>query len=586
MRLFVASVFVIGLLFTMLFTLIMTFFYYIGWVPWYLLIGITVVLNFLVWLVGPYISDWIFRVFYKLRWIGIDGLEEMDKGIADFVRDVCKRNKIKIPKIGYIDDDNPTSFTYGSAAFNARIVFTQGIFTYLEPKEVKSVLAHELGHVVHRDFIVLTIAAVFVQIFYQLYRIGIESGGRGSGGRGSSGKKEGGSAAFILAVVGYVFYVVGNYIVLYLSRVREYYADEFAAEQTQDPNALSSALIKIAYGIIKNPEKKRQLHLLKSTRSQNIFDFKIAKRMGLAYANVASSQNWKPVEGALLYDRYNPWAFVAEMSSTHPMTGKRIGRLCSIAKRLGKRPMFDMQSLYDKYMVDKARLYKNFGRDLFFLYLPLLMFVFMPLLYAAVATNVFTQLSAEFLIMHAINIGGLSILGLGIGYLLKTMYSYSYSYSKSAAGGFPETTIADMMGDIYTSPIRGRPGKLKGKIIGKGIPGFIFSEDMMFQDDTGIIYINYEGLLPLVSNLIFSLTKVKKLVGKKCTIDGWFVRSIYQMIHLREIHVDGGVVKSRVRFLGIISSMLLIILGSIIFVLGLMYLNSLGHLSIPILFLS
>jgi len=544
LKLFIASAFVLGLLFVMLFTLVFTFFYVFGMIPWYWLIAITLVVNFLTWLVGPYISDWVFAFFYKLKWIGIEGLEKRDKNIAAFVREVCSKNNIKVPKIGYIDDDNPTSFTYGSAAFNARIVYTEGIFTYLDREEAKSVFAHELGHVVHRDFIILTIAAVFVQLFYQLYRIGMQSGERG-------GKKKGGTA--ILAIVGYIFYVVGNYIVLYLSRLREYYADEFAAEHTNNPNALSNALVKIAYGIIQNPEKKQQLHLLKSTRSQNIFDFKIAKRIGLAYANASTSKNWKPVEGALLYDRYNPWATISELSST-----------------LGQKPLFDMKTLYTRYNVDKARLYKNFGRDVLFLYMPLLLCVILPVTYVAITTALFTAFNVVYFLANILNIFALFILGLGLGYLIKTLYSYS------TATGFPQTTIADLMGDIYTSPVRGKPAAIKGKVVGRGIAGLIFSEDMMYQDSTGLVYLNYEGLIPMLGNLIFAFTKVDKLVGKESRIEGWFVRSIYQMVHLNKIYVDGKEIKSRVRLLGMIMSGLFIIIGLFLFMLGSSYAISLA----------
>jgi len=567
MKLFLASVFVLGILSTMLFTLFFTLFYVVGMIPWYILLSFTLLVNFLVWLFGPYVSDWMFRFFYKLQWIGIEGLERRDKEIADLVRKICRKNNIKVPKIGYINDDNPTSFTYGSAAFNARIVFTEGIFTYLDREEIKTVLAHEVGHVVHRDFIVLTIASVFVQLFYQLYKIGAESGKGGE-------KKKGGAAA--VAAVGYVFYIIGNYIVLYLSRLREYYADEFSARETGNPNALSSALIKIAYGIIKNPDKQEQLHLLKSTRSQNIFDFKIAKRIGLAYANASMSKSWKPVEGALLYDRYNPWAAISELSSTHPVTGKRINALCLIAQEIGQKPLFDMQTLFVKYNVDRERLYRNFGRDLFFMCMPVLFAIVLPVAYVLLSAPALHSLSTFIsapafptiaepatgrIFFYAISMLSLLLCGIGIGSLVRVLYSFSTST------GFPKTTVADLMGDIYTSPVRGKPARLKGRIVGRGVAGLIFSEDMMFQDSTGLMYLNYEGLLPLVSNLAFALTKVKSLVDKDCEIEGWFVRSIYQMIHLKNIAVGGEVIKSRVRLLGIIASAFWIIVGIAAFIL-------------------
>ena len=63
-------------------------------------------------------------------------------------------------------------------------------------------------------------------------------------------------------IIAYIFYVIGNYALLYLSRVREYFADKFSAEHT-DPNDLAQALIKIALGILATPENNR---LVESTK--------------------------------------------------------------------------------------------------------------------------------------------------------------------------------------------------------------------------------------------------------------------------------------------------------------------------------
>ena len=55
------------------------------------------------------------------------------------------------------------------------------------------------------------------------------------------------------------------------------------------------------------------------------------------------------------------------------------------------------------------------------------------------------------------------------------------------------TTILEAMGDIYASPVRGRKISLEGQLVGRGIPGYIFSEDMLMQDKTGLIYVDYES---------------------------------------------------------------------------------------------
>jgi len=54
--------------------------------------------------------------------------EELRRNIRMFLllAHVCSKNNIKVPKIGIIDDDNPTAFTYGSIPSNARMVFSKG----------------------------------------------------------------------------------------------------------------------------------------------------------------------------------------------------------------------------------------------------------------------------------------------------------------------------------------------------------------------------------------------------------------------------------------------------------------------------
>ncbi len=142
----------------------------------------------------------------------------------------------------------------GSIRSNSRIVVTEGIFAFLNEGERAAVYAHELGHIRNNDFIVMTIASTLLQVVYEIYYFSKEMSKK----RG--GKK--GNPFAMIALVAYIFYVVGNYTLLYLSRIREYFADAFSAEHT-DPNHLAEALVKIALGILATPENNR---LVESTR--------------------------------------------------------------------------------------------------------------------------------------------------------------------------------------------------------------------------------------------------------------------------------------------------------------------------------
>jgi len=113
--------------------------------------------------------------------------------------------------VGYINDENPTAFTYGSAAFNARIIVTKGMYSFVTKEELDAVVAHELGHIIHNDFIIMSMASTLLQILYDVYVIGVESSKNKSS---SDGKK--GNPLVIVGLVSIIFYWIGMYLVLFL----------------------------------------------------------------------------------------------------------------------------------------------------------------------------------------------------------------------------------------------------------------------------------------------------------------------------------------------------------------------------------
>lgn len=526
MKLFFASLFVLGILFVFFLSIVLAVLYTLEMINLWVLFGGTALLYFLYWLGAPYISDLIFRLLYRLRWVGIKEIRRRDPEVAQFIETVCQNNKIKVPKIGFIPDDNPQAFVYGSAAFNARMVFTNGIFTYLDTDERKAVFGHEIGHIVNRDFIIMTLAAFLVAVLYHAYRVLI---------RVRSDRK--GRAPFLaIALVSLFFYIIGTYLLLYLSRLREYFADERSAKWFS-ADALSRALVKVAYGIIAKPEEKGQSDLMGGTRTLGIMDFKVAEGLGLGYITGMQLKSWEPIQRTFLFDLHNPWAFLYELKSSHPLTAKRIRRL----SRIGEVRAFNFDEI-NRYPIDKRKVYTHFGRDAFFVSLPLL----------AVAVSVFLHIT--FAGINWLNILSIGLIGLGLGIIAQVFYRYPAEISK-------ETTTLELMEDIYASPIRGKKRLLDGKIVGRGIPGLIFSKDMMFQDKTGLIYLRYEGFIPLLSNLIFALFKVGKLIGREGKIDGWFFRALAPRLELNFVKIGEKKFQSWVKFWGVGAGVFLVIIG-------------------------
>jgi Zn-dependent protease with chaperone function len=130
---------------------------------------LTVLINVVLWFVSPWIMDLVNRWAYRCRDMPLEELGQYRPAVAQFVYAVCQRHNVKVPTLKLIDDMNPTAYCYGSTANRARLVVTRGLLHYLDDEELKAVYAHELGHIIHRDFIVMTIASTLLSILWQIY---------------------------------------------------------------------------------------------------------------------------------------------------------------------------------------------------------------------------------------------------------------------------------------------------------------------------------------------------------------------------------------------------------------------------------
>ena len=539
MGLRLASAFTLALLGSFLFAVIVGLMLFFEVVSLTVAVGAVIVVNLLVWLVSPRINDFMYRYLYDMRWVTLEELRSLSPESARVVERVTDDYGYSTPKFGIIHDRNPNAFTYGSGRWNSRIFMTEGCFEFLDDEEVASVMAHELGHVTNRDFIVMTIANTVVQI---LYLIAIYSWRFGQRGRNRAA-----TALFGIAVLSYIFYFVGEYMVLYLSRVREYYADEFAAEYT-DPDAMSTALVKVAYGILVTDEDKE---LVNATKNIGLMNPKTSRDEGLAYHNSGRSVD---AESALaqsfLFDLKNPWARLGELRSTHPLTGKRVKRL----SKMSVHPVFDFDEILRRNPIDMRRMYREFLTDVGALFLPTLVAVGFPLIYLGAAV-------AQFVALDIFLFAGGWLAVVGVALLARNFYKYP-------RGEAEDETVLGLLADPYASPVRGKNVSLDGELIGRGQAGYRLSEDLMFKDETGLMYLRYESWLPVLGNLFFAVSKVPDLVGEKVEIDGWFLRGTSQHVAMLRLRAPGESVKSYVHISGLVLGALLLVIGVAVLGIG------------------
>ena len=491
----------------------------------------SIIVLILQFLLAPILTDLTMKWFYKT-----DFNAEIPSYLKEFIQNVCDKEKIKYPKIGVINDGAPNAFTYGRFKNDARLVITRGILELLNEEEVKSVVGHELGHVIHLDMLFMTVAELVPLILYFLYTVLIENDNNDNDNNYGQ----------IIAIVAYVLYIISQYIILWLSRTREYYADEYSISVTKNPNALANALVKIGFGLsigTKKEEdvdkdktkKKDKIHSVRDIGALGIFDSKTSKSLVVSTNNNISDKD--SIKNAMKWEMWNPWAFIYELKSTHPLISKRLLEISKHSNDYKQEPFitFDLQK-EESYMDD-------FLIEVLIKYSPLL---------AIIITGIFCLLDNSKM-MSFIGIGGIITLGLSyIGFL------------RSHKAGYQKSTVRDLLGEVKVSGVTSIACELEGTVIGKGDPGCIFNEDFTLKDETGIIFLDYNQPMFLL-NKIFAIFKSHQYIDKPIKIKGWYRRSPVPYVEIYEMEVEGK--KKKIFTYGLTKALYLILLIICIIVL-------------------
>ena len=172
-------------------------------------------------------------------------------GLHAMIERLCIQADLPKPKIAVADTPMPNAFAMGRSPKSATVCATTGIMETLQPHELEGVMAHELAHVKNRDVLIMTIASFFASIAAMIVQFGFFFGG--GGGYGDSDDDN--PSFLVVILVSLVVYVISFFLMLALSRYREFSADRTAALVTGRPSALASALHKISGKMNQIPEQ-------------------------------------------------------------------------------------------------------------------------------------------------------------------------------------------------------------------------------------------------------------------------------------------------------------------------------------------
>jgi heat shock protein HtpX len=284
---------------------------------------------FIQYLIGPAIVS----AATRLRYLKPDEnpwLEETVKKYAD-------KSGLPMPRLAIVPDGTPNAFVFGRTAGSATLALHEGLLEQLNKEEIEGVIAHELGHLKHRDYLVMTALSAVPLIAYLIARVSFEAMRFGTISSGR--KKDSGAvwaAILAAAALSYLVYFITQLCVMSLSRLREHYADAYSAYLTGSPRELESALTKITYGLSlspKPPSGARTFYIGDPAMAKQEFQGILSKKQEYDLDKDGVLDE-KELELAMEKEAQNTWVKVNTLFATHPPTYKRILLLREIEKEM------------------------------------------------------------------------------------------------------------------------------------------------------------------------------------------------------------------------------------------------------------
>ncbi|MFA5144614.1 MAG: zinc metalloprotease HtpX [Candidatus Omnitrophota bacterium] len=218
-------------LFAIIYAVIVMIGSYLGVTNFYFYLILSLVMIFIQYMIGPKIVEWTMRVKYVKK-------EDYPK-LYQIVEDLAKRAQIPMPRIGIAQIPIPNAFAFGRSLKDGRVCVTEGILRLLNEDELRAVLGHELSHLKNRDVLTITLLSVIPMIMYRIAWQFLFYGRR---------RDERGGNTVLIGLAAFLFYFITNLLVLYASRIREYFADKGSVLLGNQPSALASSLYKLVYG--------------------------------------------------------------------------------------------------------------------------------------------------------------------------------------------------------------------------------------------------------------------------------------------------------------------------------------------------
>ena len=305
----------LAVLFGIIYMVLTTIGLRMGIANFYFYLILSLGLMFLQYMIGPKMVEWMMKVKYVE--------ESQYPELHQMIEELAQRAGIPKPRVGIAKIALPNAFAFGRSLSDGRICVTEGIVRLLDDNELRAVLGHEMSHLKNRDVLTITLLSVIPIIFYRIAWHFLWFGRRRSAGGNTA----------LIGLAAFIFYFITNLLVLYASRIREYFADRGSVLLGNKPACLASALYKLVYGAAKtDKESLKQVEGLKAffvnDPSRAINEIKELQQLDLNKSGTIDPGELEALQNKRVHLSFGDK--LMESLSTHPNMLKRIKQLSEI----------------------------------------------------------------------------------------------------------------------------------------------------------------------------------------------------------------------------------------------------------------
>lgn len=475
-----------------------------------LLLGLFLAIALLPWLLDQFLTS-----FYGQRQLSKEILTGRSREAVRVLQRCCQQRGWPLPKLRILPITAPVVLTYGNLARNARIVVSQGLLDQLADDEIAVIYATQMGHIVHRDFVVMSLVLLVTLPVYKLYQQMSEWGSRIQ-------QKIWRWPYTVVASLAYGVWCLLTGTAILLSKLRLYYSDRLASEITGNPSALTRALLKIALGIAHDVQK--QEHTTWHLESLNLLSA-VGYQQSISLGSVAGHISF---ESILMWDSFNPYRHWFTINSTHPLIGDRIQRLSQIARHWHLDPelhLISEQSFKRKHQSFLLQIAPWLGIPLGLLFAGLIWLAWQ----IAFATKL---INLKWIYQDWSFVTGCLLIGFSIGIVIRMNAMFPDIQPATVQ---TDDRLPNLLANPSAIPIDSINVCLVGKLLGRQGISNSLAQDLILESSIGLVKLRH---IPWLGQSI----NPQDWIGRQVIVTGWFRRGATPSIDIQTLQTQSGTI--------------------------------------------